>query len=229
MAIEIIDDKNNLLTSTKTSEALSGMHSKMLPFLFVRRATDNSRSIAASFSLHTDEKIVGCGESFTALNKRGQKLNLFTADTQSTASQQMYKPIPFFFSNKGYGMFVHTSTPCTFDFGNTHAGSQTLFIGDDALDIFFFIGSPKEILNEYTNLTGKSSMPPLWSFGLWMSRFSYRSQKEIFQVADKLRENKVPCDVIHIDAGWFKKGINCDYTFCEENFPSPKKMMSELR
>ena len=112
--LKILDSNNNLLTSTKTSETLSGMHSKMLPFLFVRRATDNSRSIAASFSLHTDEKIVGCGESFTALNKRGQKLNLFTADTQSTASQQMYKPIPFFFSNKGYGMFVHTSTPCNF-------------------------------------------------------------------------------------------------------------------
>jgi alpha-D-xyloside xylohydrolase len=226
--LKIFGSNNNLLTETKTAQALSGMYSKMLPFLFVRRATDNSRSIAASFSLHTDEKIVGCGESFTALNKRGQKINLFTVDTQSTASQQMYKPIPFFFSNKGYGMFVHTSTPCTFDFGNTHAGSQTLFIGDDALDIFFFIGSPKEILHEYTNLTGKSPMTPLWSFGLWMSRFSYRSQKETLEVAENLRAYKIPCDVIHIDAGWFKKGINCDYSFCEENFPSPKKMMGEL-
>src|SRR5690242_15755521 len=106
--LKLFDNKNDLLTSTKTSETLSGMHSKMLPFLFVRRATDNSRSIAASFSLHADEKIVGCGESFTALNKRGQKLNLITVDTQSTASQQMYKPVPFFFSSKGYGMFVHT-------------------------------------------------------------------------------------------------------------------------
>lgn len=226
--LKIFDQKNNLLTSTKSSETLSGMHSKIMPFSFVRRAADNSRSIAASFSLHPDEKIVGCGESFTALNKRGQKLNLITADTQSAASQQMYKPIPFFFSNKGYGMFVHTTTPCTFDIGNTHAGCNTLFIGDDTLDIFFFIGSPKEILNEYTNLTGKSPLPPLWSFGLWMSRFSYRSQKETLEVADKLRAHKVPCDVIHIDAGWFKKGINCDYSFCEENFPSPKKMMSAL-
>ena len=226
--LKIFDNHNNLLTSTKATEALSGMHSKMFPFSFVRRATDNSRSIAASFSLHTDEKIVGCGESFTALNKCGQKINLITADTQSTASQQMYKPIPFFFSNKGYGMFVHTTTPCTFDIGNTHAGSNTLFIGDDALDIFFFIGSPKEILNEYTSLTGKSPLPPLWSFGLWMSRFSYRSQQETLEVADKLREHKVPCDVIHIDAGWFKKGINCDYSFCKNNFPSPKKMMATL-
>ena len=117
----------------------------------------------------------------------------------------------------------------TFDFGHTHAGSQTLFIGDDALDIFFFIGSPKEILNEYTNLTGKSPLTPLWSFGLWMSRFSYRSQKETLEVAENLRTNKIPCDVIHIDAGWFKKGINCDYSFCKENFPSPKKMMKPIK
>jgi alpha-D-xyloside xylohydrolase len=115
------------------------------------------------------------------------------------------------------------------DFGFAHAGSQTIFSGDDQLDTFFFIGSPKEILSEYTNITGKSSVPPLWSFGLWMSRFSYRSEKEVMRVADKLRWHKVPCDVIHIDAGWFKSGINCDFEFNKKAFPDPKKMTSDLK
>lgn len=153
---------------------------------------------------------------------------LWTCDTQSTASKQMYKPVPFFLSSRGYGMFVHTTFPVAMDFGYTHEGSKTLFIGDDQLDIFFFIGSPKEILFEYTDITGKSSMPPLWSFGLWMSRFSYRSEKEVTSVADKLRKHKVPCDVIHIDAGWFKEGINCDFKFDQKQFPDPKKMVKEL-
>ncbi|MGN6530132.1 MAG: glycoside hydrolase family 31 protein, partial [Ginsengibacter sp.] len=167
--------------------------------------------------------------SFTGLNKRGQKLVLWACDTQSAASKQMYKPVPFFISSRGYGMFVHTTSPVTMDFGYTHEGSKTLFVGDDQLDVFFFIGSPKEILREYTNITGKSSMPPLWSFGLWMSRFSYRSQKEVMMVADKMRKNGVPCDVIHIDAGWFKSGINCDFQFDKKTFPDPKKMTSELK
>jgi alpha-D-xyloside xylohydrolase len=72
-------------------------------------------------------------------------------------------------------------------------------------------------------------MPPLWSFGLWMSRFSYRSQKEVMTVADKLRKHKVPCDVIHIDAGWFKSGINCDFEFDQKNFSDPKKITAELK
>jgi alpha-D-xyloside xylohydrolase len=227
--IELFDVHEKLLTSTNTFEGMEGMHSKKLPFLFIKRSTDYSRSIAASFSLLPDEKIFGCGESFTGLNKRGQKMVLWACDTQSTASKQMYKPVPFFMSSRGYGMFVHTTSPVTMDFGYTHDGSKTLFVGDDQLDIFFFIGSPKEILTEYTNITGKSPMPPLWSFGLWMSRFSYRSQKEVMMIADKLRKNSVPCDVIHIDAGWFKSGINCDFEFDKNAFPDPEKMTTELK
>jgi len=227
--IEIFDANGKPLTSTNSFEELEGMHSKKYPFLFIKRSIDYSRSIAASFSLMPEEKIFGCGESFTGLNKRGQKMVLWACDTQSAASKQMYKPVPFFMSSRGYGMFVHTTSPVTMDFGYTHEGSKTLFVGDDQLDIFFFIGSLKEILTEYTNITGKSSMPPLWSFGLWMSRFSYRSQKEVMTVADKLRKNKVPCDVIHIDAGWFKSGINCDFEFDQKQFPDPKKMTTELK
>jgi alpha-D-xyloside xylohydrolase len=227
--IQLFDAQKKLLTSTNSFEELEGMHSKKLPFLFIKRSTDYSRSIAATFSLLPDEKIFGCGESFTRLNKRGQKMVLWACDTQSTASKQMYKPVPFFMSSRGYGIFVHTTSPVTMDFGYAYGGSKTLFVGDDQLDIFFFIGSPKEILTEYTNITGKSSMPPLWSFGLWMSRFSYRSQKEVMMVADRLRKNSVPCDVIHIDAGWFKSGINCDFEFDKKAFSDPRKMTVELK
>jgi alpha-D-xyloside xylohydrolase len=225
---EVYDAHGKLLTRTQSMEELKAMHSKAIPFSFVRRSNDYSRSIAASFTLYPGEVLVGCGESFTALNKRGQKIVLWTADAQSTASGQMYKPIPFFFSNRGYGMFVHTSSPVSFDFGYTHDGSKTLFIGEDQLDLFIFMGNPSEILNEYTSVTGRSSMPPLWSFGLWMSRFSYRSQDEVKMVAENLRKYQVPCDVIHIDAGWFKKGINCDFEFCKEQFPEPRQMMKDL-
>jgi alpha-D-xyloside xylohydrolase len=141
----------------------------------------------------------------------------------------MYKPVPFFMSSRGYGMFVHTTSPVTMDFGNTHDGSKTLFVGEDQLDLFFFIGSPKEILTEYTKITGKSSVAPLWSFGLWMSRFSYKSQEEVLTVAEKLRVHQVPCDVIHIDAGWFEKGINCDFEFDKIAFPDPKEMTVKLK
>ncbi len=227
--LNILDSAGKLLTSTLGMEVLQALHHKTIPFLFTKRISDYSRSVAASFSLYHDEKIVGCGESFTAVNKRGQKLVLCSTDVQSTATKEMYKPIPFFVSSRGHGMFVHTSTPVTTDFGDMYTGSKHIYCGEGSLDLFIFIGSPKEILSEYTALTGRSPLPPLWSFGLWMSRFTYSSQQQVKEIANKLREHKVPCDVIHIDAGWFEHGINCDYKFSHDHFPEPDKMVAELK
>ncbi len=227
--LDIYDATGKLLTSTLGAEVLEALHHKTIPFLFTKKVHDQSRSVAAAFTLYQDEKIYGCGESFTSLNKKGQKLVLCSTDVQSTATGEMYKPIPFFISSRGHGMFVHTSSPVTMDFGNLYQGSKILYCGEDQLDLFFFIGSPKEILSEYTAITGRSPLPPLWSFGLWMSRFTYGSQEQVKEVATKLRQYKIPCDVIHIDAGWFKNGINCDYEFSQQTFPEPKKMIDELK
>jgi alpha-D-xyloside xylohydrolase len=95
-------------------------------------------------------------------------------------------------SSRGYGMFVHTSAPATFDFGASYGFSNALLLGDDELDLFVFPGEPKDILNEYTNLTGKAAMPPLWSFGLWMSRITYFSEDEVRGGAAKLRRTASP-------------------------------------
>lgn len=227
--IEIYNKEGKCITSTLGIDWLDQPHPKSLPFCFLKRTEDDTQSIAASFSSLPGEKIIGCGESFTSPDKAGQKLVLYTTDVQSTATQKMYKPIPFFFSNKGYGMFVHTSTPVTMDFGFTHRGTHTIYSGDDEFDLFIFLGSPKEILNEYTSLTGQSPLPPLWSFGLWMSRFTYRSEEEVKKIAAKLREHCIPCDTIHIDAGWFENGINCDYKFNSSHFPDPTRMIKDAK
>ena len=81
-------------------------------------------------------------------------------------------------SNRGYGMFMHTSAPVTCDFGATNINVNKLFMGDETMDFFVFFGEPKDILNEYTEIVGKPGMPPLWSFGTWMSRITYFSQKD---------------------------------------------------
>jgi alpha-D-xyloside xylohydrolase len=124
----------------------------------------------------------------------------------------MYKPVPFFMSSRGYGMFVHGSAPATFDMGASYHGSNAL-LGDDELDLFVFLGPPKEVLDAYTTLTGKAPGPPLWSFGLWMSRISYFSEDDVRAVAARLRANRIPSDVIHLDTGWFETDWRCDYEF----------------
>jgi alpha-D-xyloside xylohydrolase len=227
--VEFHDAQGRLLTKTHIKQDNAGQYDPIVPFSFIRRSSDYSRSIAAVFSLTPGEKIFGCGESFTRLDKRGQKVVLWTNDANGVETGRMYKPIPFFMSNRGYGMFVHTSAPATFDFGASVGNTNALMLGDDALDLFVFLGEPKEILNEYTTLTGKPSMPPLWSFGLWMSRISYFSEDETRAVAAKLRQNRIPADVIHLDTGWFETDWRCDYKFSPTRFKDPAKMIADLK
>ena len=227
-AVEFRDAKGNLLTKTRHSSDNKGFCANM-PFCFVRRAADYSRSVGAVFEISPDEKIFGCGESFTSLNKYGQKVNLYTCDPNGVETSGMYKPIPFFMSSRGYGMFMHTSTPITCDFGNTYGASNALMIGDEALDLFVFLGEPKDILDEYTNLTGKAPMPPLWSFGLWMSRITYFSEADGRNIAAKLRANNIPTDVLHFDTGWFETDWRCDYEFAKSRFPDAQKMIADLK
>jgi alpha-D-xyloside xylohydrolase len=227
--VEFRDAQGRLLTKTHVSTDNAQQYDTILPFSFIRRTSDYSRSMAAVFSLSPGEKIFGCGESFTRLDKRGQKVVLWTNDANGVETGRMYKPIPFFMSNRGYGMFVHTSAPATFDFGASYGNTTALLLGDDTLDLFVFLGEPKEILNEYTTLTGKPSMPPLWSFGLWMSRITYFSEEQTREVAAKLRQNRIPSDVIHLDTGWFETDWRCDYKFSPTRFKDPAKMIADLK
>ncbi len=204
-------------------------YTPIMPFSYVRRAADYSRSFNAAFTLTPHEKIFGCGELYTQLNKRGQKVVLCTDDANGIQNETMYKPIPFFMSSNGYGMFMHTSSPITCDFGKYFNGVNSIMVGDESLDLFVFLGEPKEILNEYTNLTGKAQMPPLWSFGFWMSRITYFSEEDGRTVAKKLRDNEIPCDVIHFDTGWFENDWRCDYQFSESRFDDAGKMIKDLK
>jgi alpha-D-xyloside xylohydrolase len=227
--VEIRDAQGRLLTRTVTQADLPGTFTPLVPFSFVRRASDYSRSVDAAFTLSPGEKIFGCGESFTGFDKRGQKIVLWANDANGIQNQRMYKPIPFFMSSRGYGMFMHTSTPVTCDFGHDFNGENSLMIGDDSLDLFVFLGTPKDILDQYTDLTGKSPMPPLWSFGLWMSRCTYDSETQVVDIANELRQYKIPCDVLHLDTGWFETDWRCDYKFSPSRFPTPQKMINDLK
>lgn len=223
------DPSGRILTQTRVWSDNDSTQIKVPPFSFIKRGSDNSRSINPVFSLAPGEHIYGLGESPTAMNKAGQKLNIFVTDPQGPEGRDMYKPIPFWFSDRGYGMFMHTSAPVTMDMGNSYIGANKIFMADEDMDFFIFLGEPKEILSDYTALTGRPDMPPLWSFGTWMSRISYFTEQEGRDVAAQLRKNRIPADVIHFDTGWFDVDWQCDYEFSPERFADPQKMIRDLR
>ena len=226
--VEFYDQRGRLLTRTQNFGEPYTFFATV-PFSFLRRANDLARRIAATFELQHDEKIFGCGESFTRLDKRGQRVLVSTRDGMGTQNELMYKPIPFFLSSNGYGMFAHTSAPLSFDFGKYYDAHNTIYSGDENLDLFIFLGDPKEVLTEYTALTGRSPVPPLWSFGFWMSRATYNSEQQVREVARQLRARQLPSDVIHLDTGWFETEWRSDYIFSATRFPDPAKFIADLK
>ncbi len=226
--IVVKDANGRILTQTRHIIDNDSSQVKLLPFSFIKRGADNSRSINPVFTIAPGERIYGCGESFTSLNKVGQKVHLSVTDPQGPETDGQYKPVPFFFSNRGYGIFMHTSAPVTCDFGASYIGADRIFMADELMDFFIFFGEPKDILDEYTNITGKSPMLPLWSFGTWMSRITYFSQKEGLDIAAQLRKHRIPSDVIHFDTGWFGVDWQCDYQFAKDRFEDPVGMLRQL-
>lgn len=200
-----------------------------MPVSFVRSCDDMHKYPAVSLQIHPGEHFYGCGESFTKLDKLGQKVILYTKDPNSVETDEMYKPVPFFISSRGYGVFYHTSCPLTLDFGFEYGEAQTAYMGDENVDMFLFVGAPKTVLGAYTELVGKSPLPPLWSFGLWMSRITYKTEEEAREVAARMKENRVPCDVIHLDTGWFEENWRCDYKFSETRFANAEQMIADLK
>ncbi|HYD55002.1 MAG TPA: alpha-xylosidase, partial [Gemmatimonadaceae bacterium] len=227
-SIELFDGNGRPLTRTQRLGEPNSF-TPYVPFSFVRRPRDIGRTVAATWSLAHDEKVFGFGESFTRLNKRGQRIVAVLRDAMGAQGRLQYKAVPFFLSSAGYGMFAHTSAPVTFDVGAEFDAHNTIYAGDELLDLFVFLGEPKDVLTEYTAITGRSPVPPLWSFGLWMSRITYKSEAEVRDVARKLREHRVPADVLHLDTGWFETDWRSDFLFARSRFDDPAKMLRDLR
>lgn len=180
------------------------------------------------FTLRPEEAIYGLGETFVRLNKVGQTLDLNLVDALGTSTPRSYKSVPLYVSTHGYGVFFNHSSRMTYWIGSRSACDIQVAAEDEYLDYFIITGSIREILDRYTDLTGKGHMPPTWSFGYWQSKISYTSAEETLEIARNLRENDVPCDVIHLDTHWFKADWYCDLKFDKARFPDPKAYLDEL-
>ena len=209
--IRFYDADGKLLTQTQTLSD-PATFSAPTPFSFVRRARDLGHSMAASFRLAPDEKIFGCGESFTRLDKRGQKVVLYVRDAMGVQNQRMYKPIPFFLSSRGYGMFVHTSAPITCDFGqdfdqierdlHRRRGARPVRVPRHAQ------GDSRRVHRRHRPQPRAAALvvrPVDEPHHLQQRGAGPRRRREA------PRAQAFPADVIHLDTGWFETDWQCDY------------------
>lgn len=199
-----------------------------LPIAFCMTEGREDRA-TMSFKCDADECFVGTGERFRKMDLSGQTFFLKNQDGQGVNNRRAYKNIPFYMSSRMYGVFYHTSDYCRLSLAD-HSTRSVQFRNDRAtLDAFIIGGdTPERILYGYRQLTGFPPMLPLWSFGIWMSRMTYFSADEVQEICDRLRREQYPCDVIHLDTGWFRTDWLCEWMFNPERFPDPKGFIKRL-
>lgn len=181
-------------------------------------------------SLGVGEYIYGLGERFTSLVKNGQTIEIWNKDG-GTFGDQSYKNIPFYLSNYGYGVLVNHPEHISFEVGTENVRKVQFSVEGETLEYMVIGGgTPKQVLGNYTALTGRSPVPPAWSFGLWLSTSwtpSY-APEVVHGFVDEMKKRKIPLGVFHYDAGWMKPFELCNFKW-DSRFKDVKGMLSKIK
>ena len=183
--------------------------------------------------LKTDigECIYGFGEKFTPFVKNGQVVEIWNSDG-GTCSDQSYKNIPFYISSKSYGVFVNSSDKVSFEVNSDTVSKVTFTQPGEELEYFIIGGENLEdVLKHYTDLTGKPSLPPAYTFGLWLSTSFTTSydEKTVTSFIDGMKDRKIPLQVFHFDCFWMKDFHWSDFCWDSRVFPDPAGMLSRIK
>ncbi len=192
----------------------------------------DGRPQRAVFSLHArpGECFAGTGERFAKMDLSGRTLTLENADAVGVNNRRCYKNMPFYVSNRPYGLMLHTSAHVRLSLADISTRAAQGTIDEPILDMFFIGGKSLErVIYNFRRITGFPRNVPIWSYGMWMGRMTYESEKQVREVAGRLRKEEFPCDVLHIDTGWFTKDWVCEWEFSKERFPDPENFIGDLR
>lgn len=194
------------------------------PVLFTSGRVELQAELAAQ------EDITGFGEQFSRLVKNGQQLVLRVEDALGTGTGRAYKPVPVWHSTAGYTALLNTGAQVVADVGHQRASVLSLQVPGEELDLVLTAGAdPRERLREYTEITGRASVPPLWAFGYWMGRCRYHSATEMLEVARTMRRHQVPCDVLHLDPDWLVTDrLNTDFIWNTDRFGDRAEFVAAL-
>lgn len=181
--------------------------------------------------LSVGEWVYGLGERFTSFVKNGQIVDIWNKDG-GTSSEQAYKNIPFYITNKGYGVFVNDPGGVSFEVASEKVKKVQFSVTGEVLEYFIIDGpEPKEVLNKYTALTGKPSLPPAWTFGLWLTTSFTTNYDEatVNSFVDGMAERDLPLHVFHFDCFWMREFHWTDFKWDERVFPDPVGMLKRLK
>jgi alpha-D-xyloside xylohydrolase len=210
-------------TGTLVSSSALGIGMGML--------SGGTKFMGEKFSLAPGEQIYGLGERFSPFVRNGQSVTLWNSDYGTTADVG-YKNIPFYLSSKGYGLFVNSTDKVEYEIATEDVEGVRFTVPGNELDYYFVYGpTPKEVLTNYTAITGRTPIIPKWSLGLWMttSFTAVYDEAIITEHIDGMFERDLPLTVFHFDCYWMKERHWCDFKWELDAFPQPTAMLKRLK
>ncbi|MDW2800265.1 alpha-xylosidase [Clostridium boliviensis] len=189
---------------------------------------DNGKCyMVEQLALDVGEYVYGLGERFTPFVKNGQVVEMWNEDG-GTASEIAYKNIPFYMTNKGYGVLVADPGDVSYEVGSEKVERVQFSLEGEKLDYYIINGhTPKGTIKKYTELTGKPSLPPAWSFGLWLTTSFTTEYDEdtTSSFIDGMARRDIPLQVFHFDCFWMEAYEWCNFTWDAKTFPDPVGML----
>ena len=213
MKLQIFDKYQKLLFSDCADRGRSAEGSKKVEYKLLGR----------------DEHFFGLGEKTGKLDRRGEQYKMWNSDKPcySIVEDPLYKSIPFFMSNYRYGIFLDNTYKSEFKFGTESRDWYSFEVPDGEMVYYFIFGSDyKEIMGQYTQLTGKPIMPPRWALGFSQCRGLLTNEELTYEIAKGYRDRGIPCDIIYQDIGWTE--YLQDFEWRDGNYTNPRKMLSDL-
>ncbi|HTP40460.1 MAG TPA: TIM-barrel domain-containing protein [Steroidobacteraceae bacterium] len=184
-------------------------------------------------ALAIGEHIFGMGDKTGLLDRRGGSFTDWNTDAYhfEQSTDPLYKSIPFFVSVGGaggsYGVYLDNTWRSNFDFG--HRDPSVLSFGAVAgpIDYYILYGPAlRQVVQRFSDLSGKAPLPPLWAFGFQQSRYSYMSAAEVRGIASRLRSEHLPADVIWMDIDYQDR--NRPFTTNRKTFPDLPALVRDV-
>ncbi len=191
---------------------------------------NNKRYVMAATSNNVQEKIYGLGERFTEFTKNGQSVEIWNQDG-GTDSDQTYKNIPFFVSTSGYGLFVDHSEQVDFELGSNLVSQNQFIVSNEELRFDVILNdSMKDVIGEYSKMTGQVPALPEWSYGLWLSTSftTDYSEETVLEFIDGMIDRDLPFEVFHFDCFWMKEYEWTSFEWDKDQFADPKGLIDKI-
>ena len=194
------------------------------------QTADRGNHVVEQLSLGVGECVYGLGERFTAFVKNGQVVEITNKDG-GTASEQAYKNVPFYLTNRGYGVLVNETRPVSFEVASEKVTRVQFSLEGESLEYLVIYGpKPKDVLRRLAALTGQPALPPPWSFGLWLSTSFTTNYDEatVTSFIEGMRQRDLPVHVFHFDCFWMREFEWVNFEWDPRVFPDPAGMLQRL-